>query len=79
MFNQKIFTEMLSEMTLIQDEVESCTYFLNSERCSHTEREVFQEMLNIALLQKEQIGIILDDYVSLNVGIKDATNLLCRV
>lgn len=77
MFSQEVFSEMLTELNLIEDEIESCTFFLCSDRCSDTEKEVFHEMLNIALIQREQIGVVIDDYVSLNVGISDATNLLC--
>ena len=79
MFNQQIFTEMLSEMSKINEDVDNYTYILCRKGCTDVECDVYQEMLDVALLQKEQIGIILDDYVSLNVGIKDATNLLCRV
>lgn len=66
---------MLKELRLIEDEIQSNLHYLK-RGATEQEQEIFGEMLEIAQCEKDQINIILTDYLELNISLDGIANLL---
>ena len=75
MLNETNVTEMLLELRLIEDEIQSTRHFLRYG-CNEQETPIFEEMLRIALLERKQVNIILEDYYNDFVDSQEITDLL---